>query len=178
MWIVIASAATLASTTALAQRHTTGYDERSHHSHSVSSADRKFMEDAARGGTAEVSLGRMATDKATSGDVRAFARMMVDDHSAANDQLQGIASNLGVQLPSHLASNERSVQQHLSHLSGHSFDRSYMQAMVKDHRKTVAMFRKEASSGHDNQVTQWASETLPKLQHHLEEAERLANTSR
>jgi len=177
MWIVVASAATLASSAAFAQHHSDGSYGRSH-SHSLSAADRKFMEDAARAGVAEVSLGQMATNKASHDNVRSFARMMVDDHSAANDQLQSLAANRGVALPSHLASNERSLQQHLDGMSGRSFDRAYVQAMVKDHRKAVSLFRKEASSGHDNEVTQWASETLPRLQHHLREAERLSNTVR
>src|SRR5439155_27003023 len=140
MWIVIASAATLASTTALAQRHSNEYDH-SHHGR-LHASDRQFMQDAARGGMAEVSLGRMASDKASSGDVRSFAQMMVDDHSAANDQLQGIAQNQGVSLPSRLASSGEDAQRHLDRKSGRSFDRAFMDQMVKDHRKTVAMFRR------------------------------------
>jgi putative membrane protein len=51
-------------------------------------ADTKFLKEAAEGGMAEVALGQMAVDKASSADVKKFGQRMVDDHSKANDQLK------------------------------------------------------------------------------------------
>ena len=59
----------------------------------------------------------------------------------------------------------------MSKLSGEAFDRAYMQAMLADHRKDVAEFRTESSSGRDADVKSWASKTLPTLEEHLKLAQ-------
>jgi putative membrane protein len=46
--------------------------------------------------------------------------------------------------------------------------------MVKDHKKVVAEFKREASQGQDSELKNWASTTLPELQQHLQMAETLA----
>jgi putative membrane protein len=65
----------------------------------LDSKDRQFVMEAAHGGMMEVSLGRMAVDKATNPDVKQFAQRMVDDHSKANAELQQLASQKGIALP-------------------------------------------------------------------------------
>ncbi|MDP9169574.1 MAG: DUF4142 domain-containing protein [Acidobacteriota bacterium] len=47
-------------------------------------------------------------------------------------------------------------------MSGGTFDKAYMQDMVKDHEKDIAEFQKEANSGSDPDLKNWASATLPK----------------
>ncbi len=46
----------------------------------VTGGDLAFMNDAAPGGLAEVELGRMATERAASTEVKQFAQQMVTDH--------------------------------------------------------------------------------------------------
>ena len=55
-------------------------------------ADATFMKEAAEGGMAEVALGQLAVEKASSSDVKTFGQRMVDDHSKANDELKQLAS--------------------------------------------------------------------------------------
>ncbi len=144
---------------------------------SASSPDKRFIEEAARGGMAEVALGQLAAQKATSPDVKSFAQMMVDDHSKANDELKSIAAQKGVTLPSDLGAKEKAEQSRLEKLSGAEFDRAYVRAMVRDHKKDVAQFERESKSGRDPAVKDFASKTLSKLQTHLQHAESLAGTS-
>ena len=59
----------------------------------LSAADQKFVKKAAQGGMAEVELGKLATQKASSDDVKKIGQRMVDDHTKANDQLKQIAGN-------------------------------------------------------------------------------------
>ena len=65
----------------------------------VSPADKLFMRKAARGGKAEVELGKLAQEKASSPEVKQFGQRMVTDHSKANEKLQSVASSKGVDLP-------------------------------------------------------------------------------
>jgi putative membrane protein len=133
----------------------------------VSSGDRKFMEEAAKGGMAEVKLGQLAAEKASSPEVKQFGQRMVDDHSKANDKLKQIAANKGVQLPTDVDKSAQREYDKLSKLSGAEFDREYMDHMVSDHKKDVSEFKKQASKAKDADLKQFASTTLPTLEQHL-----------
>jgi len=142
-------------------------------SSNIDSADRKFMMNAAQGGMAEVELGRLASQKASNSGVKDFGQKMVTDHSKANSELQTIAAQKGVTLPTDLDAKDRSEMDRLSKLSGESFDKAYMDYMAKDHRKDVSEFEKQVSSAKDPDVKNFASKTLPTLKEHLQMAEKL-----
>jgi putative membrane protein len=129
---------------------------------------------AAVGGMAEVELGKLATEKASNDDVKKFGQRMVDDHSKANDQLKQLASQKGVTVPSDLEAKDKALKDRLSKLSGTEFDRAYMKNMVRDHNKDVAEFRKESKSAKDNDLKNFASQTLPTLEDHLKQAKSIA----
>ena len=71
-------------------------------------SDQHFMKEAAQGGMAEVELGQLAAERASSAEVKEFAQRMVKDHSQANDQLKQIASQKGVTLPNSLSAKDAS----------------------------------------------------------------------
>ncbi|MFL6664561.1 MAG: DUF4142 domain-containing protein, partial [Rhizobacter sp.] len=66
---------------------------------SLTGADRKFATQAASDGLAEVALGNLAQQKASSEQVKQFASRMVQDHTNANNELMQIASTKGVDAP-------------------------------------------------------------------------------
>lgn len=134
------------------------------------SADQQFMMKAAQGGMAEVQLGQLAKDHASSQAVKDFGQNMVDDHTKANDELKDLASRKNVTLPTSVDAKDQATIDRLSKLNGAAFDRAYMRDMVSDHKKDIAEFEKESNSGSDPDVKAWASKTLPTLQHHLQMA--------
>ena len=136
-----------------------------------SSGDHHFVMEAAQGGMAEVELGKIATDKAASPDVKKFAQRMVDDHGKANDELKTLAQNKNIMLPTAIDAKQKAKIDKLSKMSGEAFDRAYMKDMLADHRKDVAAFRTESKSGKDADVKAWAAKTLPTLEEHLKQAE-------
>lgn len=136
----------------------------------LGAADRKFIDNAAIGGMAEVAAGKMAQEKGSSESVKTFAGRMVQDHGKANDELMQLASAKGVTPPAALDRHHQMMADHLSKLSGAAFDREYMNGMVADHKETVALFQKEASSGSSEEVKAWAAKMLPTLQDHLKMA--------
>ncbi len=142
----------------------------------MSASDKKFVHAAAEGGLAEVELGKLATEKASSEDVKKFGERMVNDHSKANDELKKVASNQGIQLPEQLSAKDMALKERLSKLNGASFDKAYMASMVKDHKADVADFEKESDNGKDSAIKQFATSTLPTLKDHLAEAERIEPT--
>jgi putative membrane protein len=138
----------------------------------LSAADKNFVMKAAQGGMAEVQLGQLAAQKGQSDEVKKFGQRMVDDHTKANDQLKSVAQQKGVQIPTDLDAKDKALQDKLSNMSGAEFDRMYMQHMVQDHKKDVAEFQKEANSGKDPDVKNFAQQTLPTLQDHLKMAQQ------
>jgi putative membrane protein len=146
----------------------------SHASHGPGATDHAFATKAAEGGLAEVKLGQLAAEKASSDDVKKFGQMMVDDHSKANDQLKEVAQKKNITMPQTLNAHDQATYDRLSKLSGGEFDRAYMKDMVSDHQKDVKEFKRAASSVADADLKQFASSTLPTLQKHLQDARHVA----
>lgn len=139
---------------------------------SQASADRQFVMEAAHGGLAEVELGRLASQKAQSAQVKQFAQKMVEDHGKSNQELKTLAQGKNITVPTDLDTRHTSTKDRLEKLSGAEFDRAYMQQMVQDHQKTVADFRRESQSGQDSEVKAWAAKQLPTLEQHLQMAQQ------
>src|SRR6266513_3822813 len=113
------------------------------------SPDQLFISKAARGGLAEVALGKLAQQKAKSEDVREFGSKMATDHAQANDELKQLAEQKGIKVAATLAAKDKQAKSALSTKRGANFDKAYMRDMVKDHETDVSEFRKEAENGQD-----------------------------
>lgn len=133
----------------------------------ASATDRRFVQEAGAGGAAEVALGTMATQRASRSEVRQFGQQMVDDHTRAGAVLKQIATARGMSPPDAPTPAQRKVADRLAQRSGDAFDRSYLNQMVLDHEKTIAVFRREARSGRDPELRAFAAATLPTLDGHL-----------
>src|SRR2546430_12126882 len=72
-------------------------------------SDQKFVMEAAKGGMAEVELGKLAQDKAASEQVKNFGKRMVDDHGKANDELQKLAKDKNITLPTDLDPKDKAL---------------------------------------------------------------------
>jgi putative membrane protein len=135
----------------------------------------EFLKNASQDNRAEIALGQLAATKAANAGVKSYARMLVTDHTKANQEVSSIARTKSVTLPTDLSAEQKSTKDQLTDLSGANFDRQFVDAMVKDHQKAVAAFEQQTTSS-DAQVKAFAAKTLPTLRHHLEEAQRLQKT--
>ena len=123
----------------------------------------------------EVELGRLASTKAASAEVKDFASRMVTDHSKANAELTELASGKGLTLSTQeqVKAKHQGMFAKLEKLEGAAFDREYMSARVKDHDKDVALFEKQAKNGRDAALTAFAEKTLPTLREHQKMAKQV-----
>jgi putative membrane protein len=129
-------------------------------------ADRTFALEAAKGGLAEVELGKVAVEKASSPDVKQFGQRMIDDHGKASEELKTWASGKNLSLPTELDAKSQATKDRLSKLSGPAFDRAYISDMVRDHNKDVADFQRAEKTCKDADLKAWVQKTLPTLQEH------------
>jgi putative membrane protein len=134
-------------------------------------ADQPFVTKLAGVGMAEVELGTLAKEKASSREVKAFAQRMIDDHSKAGDELKAIASRKHFTWPTALPADAVALRDKLSKLSGAAFDRAYIDAMVNGHREAFGEVRTEAQSGADPDVKAWAAKVSSTVEAHLTHAQ-------
>jgi putative membrane protein len=141
----------------------------------ISRADDQFAMKAAQGNRAEVEMGKLALQRGSSEVVKNFARRMVEDHTKALDQLKDVAGRQNLNLPSGLDTKDQLEYDRLSKLSGTDFDRAYARDMLDDHQLDISAFQKEANSGTDPSLKNYASGTLPTLEEHLRLAQEMEN---
>ena len=137
-------------------------------------SDESFASKAAAGGMAEVKLGQLAQERASDFAVKSFGKRMVEDHGKAGEQLKQAAQSENITLPTDLKASDQAHYDRLAKLSGPEFDHAYMQMMVKDHEQDAAEFKKEAVSGRNQAIKDFAAQTLSTIEDHLKEARELA----
>lgn len=138
--------------------------------------DTEFAVAAADGGMLEVQLGELAEKNAASPGVKDFGKMMVKDHSKANDELKALAEKKNITLPTTLSEKCQKMYKDLSEKTGKDFDKAYVSAMVDDHKEDIKKFEDAAKDGKDADIKTWAAEKLPTLNHHLETVQGLKET--
>jgi putative membrane protein len=139
----------------------------------VNNPDRLFVHLLASGGNAEIADARLAESRARSARVKEFARTMLRDHDEANERLADLADKARVPVPKGTDREHRAKHAWLEGLSGSQFDLAYMRAQIVDHQKAVQLLQWEISAAQDDQLRRYASDTLPKVFHHLQMAQTL-----
>jgi putative membrane protein len=138
--------------------------------------DLAFAKDAARLGMAEIKLGKLAGDSGSSEAVKTFGTRMEAEHTKAGKKLKAAAALEHITLPADLAAKDQATYDRLSKLSGADFDRAFAQDMVKYHQHDLQAFDREANRGKDAAIRGFASETVPMIQQHLEQAKEMLKT--
>lgn len=137
-----------------------------------------FVDKAAAGGIAEVETSRLALEKSSSADIKAFANMMITDHSKANDELAALAKKHDIEVPDSTTIVKQAKEKILD-LRDESFDAAYANNQVKAHEDTIELFKKEANIVTDDKtkgatdLKGFAQKMLPALEKHLQMAKKL-----
>jgi putative membrane protein len=144
---------------------------------SLQGQDAEFLRKAMSSGLEEVQNAQLAMQSAQRSETRNAASMMLEDHQRSNQQLQSLAQRKGWPASSASASAQSDQARSKMSTSGADFDSRYIAEEIRHHREAISDFRKEASSGSDPDLRQFAQDTLPKLEHHLDMLES-ANTGK
>ena len=133
--------------------------------------DSKFAVKAADGGMMEVELSKLALTKSTSPEVKKLAKMMVDDHTAANNELKKLAGTKNISVPATVSTDRQEKLTDFMKKTGNDFDKDYASYMVSDHKDAIELFKKQAEKGKDTELKSWAAGKLSTLEHHLQIAQ-------
>ena len=137
--------------------------------------ERMFLQRAAEGGTAEVQLGKLAVEKASADDVKAFGQKMIDDHTQLNNQMAPITESKGVALPRKMGKADQAEYDKLAALSGEAFDKEYIAYMVKDHHTDLREFRMAAMNTNDPDLKVALDHAAKVIREHMVMADKLAH---
>ena len=136
-------------------------------------AEQDFMMKATQAHLSEMDMARLAMQKSQNSDVRDFANMIQSDHTNALEDLTDLMKDKNVPQPSTLTPETKADIEKMTGLSGAQFDREFVNMMVSDHQKAVEMFRDFVAIGQNPEIKKYAEDLLPKLEMHLEKAQKL-----
>jgi putative membrane protein len=137
--------------------------------------DKDFVMKAASGGMMEVEASQIAQQNAGHARVKAFADMMVQDHTNVNNELKGFASSRGLTIPQDsLMTKHKSMLDKMRNMTGKAFDKHYIDMMMNDHNKDINAFEKASNNSKDADLKAWAAKTLPTLRMHKDTVQALS----
>lgn len=135
---------------------------------SVAKADQKLMRNLAEANLAEIETGKLALQKSQNDQVKAFAQKMIDDHTQSQKELEQLAQQKGVTLPTETDMKHKTAAKALSALEGDKFDKMYMnQVGVRDHKNTHQLLSKAQKNAKDPDLKAMAEKTAPIVDNHL-----------
>lgn len=129
--------------------------------------DKIFVRKATEGGFAVVQFGQLAATKASSDDVKKLGQKMVDDQTMIGGDMQPVADELGVRMPTKMNKVDQEEFDKLSALSGDGFDKEYVSYTLKVHRKDLHECRTEAAQTTDPQLKEAISNQEKVIATHL-----------
>jgi putative membrane protein len=134
-----------------------------------------FVQKAAMSDMYEVQAGKLAAMKGQSDAVKQFGQHMADAHTKTTDALMTIVKtkNMNVKVPTDLDTKHQKLIDDLTSASAQDFDKTYAKQQVDGHQEAASLFEKYVSKGDDVDVRQFAQQTLPTIQQHLEAAKKL-----
>lgn len=136
--------------------------------------DQKILADMAAGNIGEIELGKLATTKARSDQVKTYARQMIDDHTQALTDITQFATARSVTLPAAAGPAHQRAAARLGALAGDAFDKAYMaEAGVTGHRAMHAMLAAARRKARDPELKALAARLQPAVEQHLKAAQQM-----
>jgi putative membrane protein len=119
----------------------------------------------------EIDSSKLAEDKGVAADVKAFAALMIEDHTKAAEDFKAALQNsqtTGSVTPdgASLMPDHQAILDQLKALDGDAFQARYIAAQTEAHKQAVALFSTYAQSGDDPALKEFAKKTLETLKMH------------
>ncbi|MFZ2029667.1 MAG: DUF4142 domain-containing protein [Vitreimonas sp.] len=133
----------------------------------VTAAD--FVTKVAMSDMYEIQASQLANRRAGNAQIRTFAQTMVHDHTATSTQLRGIVrGHADLPLPTALDQAHQDMLRDLTNASAAEFDQKYIDQQTHAHEDAEHLLTDYAQGGDNPDLRSFATETAPKVQHHLD----------
>ena len=133
-----------------------------------------FLTNTAVANLFEIESSKAALAKTKNDKVKAFANLMVTDHTGAGTKFKQAVTDAKLTPPAEkLDAKHQALLDDMKKKDGAAFDSAYVKAQHDGHVETVAMFEAYAKGGDNARMKQFASEMLPTLKAHLDQVSKL-----
>jgi putative membrane protein len=134
-----------------------------------------YVTKAANADMLEVQAAKVALQRSSNADVKAFAKEMVSDHTKSTDDLKSTlkAANLTLTPPTQLPDDMANTVNDLKTVDAKAFDKKYMDGQVDAHQDTLDLQSRYAKDGDNAQLKAFAATTAQKVQEHLTKAKTI-----
>lgn len=138
-----------------------------------------FLFKAGAGDIFEIVTSSMAVQKSANPAVRAFAAMIIADHTIATNNALATAAAAGVMAPPpELSAMQKDMVGQLMAAAPATFDRVYLSQQVPAHQQALGLMQGYAARGDVPALRTTAAQTAPVVAGHLAQAQRLLASAR
>jgi len=145
-------------------------------------SDAQVAHVAVTANTIDADLAKLALERGRSSDVKAFARMMIDDHTGVNQKAAALAKKLNVtpvanDVSASLEKGAREARANLVKLTGAAFDRAYIAREVEYHAAVLgAIDDLLIPTTQNGELKELLKTVRPAVAAHLERARQIQQT--
>lgn len=134
-----------------------------------------YVAHAAQSDLYEKQAAEIALQRSKRADVKAFAQMMVKDHTASTDKIKAAAAADGVAAtpPAELDERLKGMIDNLKAAGESDFDGAYLHQQLAAHTEALAMHKSYGAVGDKAALKAAANEIVPVVLHHLSEVARI-----
>lgn len=138
-------------------------------------AEQEFLNRAFMSNQYEVAVSKLANEKSSSADTKAFGAMMITDHQKVMGELQNLAKTKGFTLTEGLDEQHQVKWDMLNKIDSAQFDQAFKADAIAAHEQAIALFDQASNdtSIENPELKNWIIMKLPSLKAHLEKAKTL-----
>jgi putative membrane protein len=135
-----------------------------------SAQDTTFLKSNEQVNLAEITIGTIALQRATTTTARSVATVTISDHKKAMAKVKALAAAEHITLPTAPNALQQSQAATLKTVASAKFDLTYLQFQVAGHNLSIAATNTEISGGSDSKTVAYARFYLPVAAMHLKMA--------
>ena len=136
-----------------------------------------YIQAAASGDMFEIQSGQLALQRSCDPNVRAFAQMIVNDHTQLSDAMMDTARAHGLTPPPlQMAPHHVQMLQRLQGASQASFDATFKADQIAAHQEALTLHRSYSQAGDTPPLRAVAATAVPAIEAHLGHAQTLTAT--
>lgn len=140
----------------------------------ATTGDGALMSDLSHANVDEIESAKLALAKSKNAQVREFAQKMLDEHSAAQAQLETLAQSKGVKLPAKTYLMQKSTFEIPKVVKGKTFDKEYIKhAGVNAHKRTLVLLQRVNLEAVEPKLKALGAQMRPVVEQHLKMAQQL-----
>lgn len=134
-----------------------------------------FVQRMAMSDMYEIEASRVALERSQSPNVRTFAQMMIDAHTATTNEAKVAVQSekVSVNLPTGLDIEHQRMVNDLRSADTTTFDRTYLDQQTKAHQTALDELQDYGKTGDNATFKAWAMKTSTAVQQHLDRAKTL-----